>query len=186
VADHDGQRDVIAVLVHDHREVEEMFRELEANPGDAERRREIVDNVIRELVRHSVAEEMYLYPAAREHIPDGDEIVEHEIAEHAEAERTMKNLEKAEAGTPEFDRLVGELIAEIRHHLDEEEGKLFPRLAESCDADTLRSLGADVERAKKLAPTHPHPNAPDHPPLNKLLGPGLGFVDRLRDALSKR
>jgi hypothetical protein len=43
-----------------------------------------------------------------------------------------------------------------------------------------------VRRAKKMAPTRPHPSAPDTPPANKLLAPGTGLVDRLRDALSGR
>jgi hypothetical protein len=40
--------------------------------------------------------------------------------------------------------------------------------------------------AKKMAPTRPHPAAPDTPPANKLLAPGAGLVDRLRDALTGR
>ncbi|PNG20684.1 hemerythrin, partial [Streptomyces cahuitamycinicus] len=32
----------------------------------------------------------------------------------------------------------------------------------------------------------PHPSAPDTPPANKLLAPGTGMVDRLRDMLSGR
>jgi len=43
-----------------------------------------------------------------------------------------------------------------------------------------------VQQAKKLAPTRPHPSAPDKPPLNKVLGPPVGLVDRVRDALSGR
>lgn len=40
--------------------------------------------------------------------------------------------------------------------------------------------------AKKMAPTRPHPSAPDTPPGNKLLGPGVGLVDRARDLLTGR
>src|SRR3954453_23622214 len=57
------QRDVIEVLEHDHREVEEMFAELESLRGAAsdeakERRKDLADQVTIELVRHSVAEEV--------------------------------------------------------------------------------------------------------------------------------
>jgi hypothetical protein len=77
-------------------------------------------------------------------------------------------------------------MAVIRHHVREEETDLFPGLREACSADELRELGAKVETAKKLAPTRRHPAAPDRPPLNTLLAPGAGLVDRLRDALSGR
>ncbi|MBP5910566.1 hemerythrin domain-containing protein, partial [Streptomyces sp. LBUM 1478] len=61
-----------------------------------------------------------------------------------------------------------------------------PRLRASCSAEALNSLGDKVRTAKKTAPTRPHPAAPDTPPANKLLAPGMGLVDRMRDALSGR
>jgi hypothetical protein len=45
-------------------------------------------------------------------------------------------------------------------------------------------MGAKVEQVKKMAPTRPHPSAPDEPPGDKLLGPVTGLFDRLRDAVS--
>lgn len=175
---------LIDVIVRDHREVEEMFKQLESGTGTPEDRRSTADHVITELVRHSVAEEMYMYPAARKALPDGDELVDHEIEEHAEAEKLMKELEGLDASDPRFDELVTRLIADVRHHIDDEESDLLPRLRETCSPDDLIDLGDKVTAAKKRAPTHPHPSAPDTPPLNKLLAPGAGLVDRLRDALS--
>ena len=180
------ERDLIDILIEDHQEVEQLFMELEKGSGDAGQRRRLANVVIAELVRHSVAEEQYLYPTVRRAMPDGDRLADHEIAEHAEAERTMKELEGIEAGEPEFDVVLGRLTAEIRHHVQEEEGDLFPRLRAACAADDLRELGEKAERAKKLAPTRPHPSSPDEPPWNKVLGPVVGLVDRVRDAVTSR
>jgi hypothetical protein len=36
-----------------------------------------------------------------------------------------------------------------------------------------------------MAPTHPHPNAPDTPPGNMVLGPVAALADRFRDAMRK-
>ena len=47
-------------------------------------------------------------------------------------------------------------------------------------------LQAAIESGKDRAPTRPHPSAPDRPPLNKLLAPGAGPVDRIRDHRSGR
>src|SRR5438477_7966816 len=63
----DQQRDVIAVLEQDHREVEQMFAELESlRRGTGEermsRRKDLMKQVTIELVRHSVAEEVLVYP----------------------------------------------------------------------------------------------------------------------------
>lgn len=178
--------DLIAELTTDHREVEELFAELERSGTDDETRREAVSKVIAELVRHSVAEEMYLYPTARKALPDGDALVDEELREHVEAEEVMKQLEGCHPSDAEFDRLVRRLIDDVRHHIADEESVLFPRLHAACSAEQLADLGDKVRQAKSVAPTRPHPSAPDRPPLNKLLAPGTGLVDRLRDALTGR
>ncbi|OBA99033.1 hemerythrin [Mycobacteriaceae bacterium 1482268.1] len=179
------QQDLIDDIVTDHREVKAIFEELENNT-DPGARRQLVEHVITELVRHSVGEEMYLYPAARKALSDGDKIVDHELHEHAEAEQIMKKIEKTESEDAEFDKLVGELIEDIRHHIEDEESDLLPKMRDACDAKELSELGEKFEKAKKMAPTRPHPSAPDEPPANKILGPGMGLIDRMRDALSGR
>jgi hemerythrin superfamily protein len=177
---------VIDELVTDHREVEELFGKIEALPAGHKDRKMYADQVTMELVRHSVAEEAYLYPAVREHVAGGDALADKELEDHAKAEQIMKDLESCEADDPQFDRLVGMLMTEIREHLADEEGNLFPRLRSACPADALDDLGDKVRMAKKTAPTRPHPSAPDKPPANKMLAPGVGMVDRMRDALSGR
>lgn len=179
------QRDMIDVLTEDHREVEQMFTEL-GDTTDPRRRRELANVVIAELVRHAVAEEEYLYPTARTVLPDGDSIADREISEHAAAERTMKQLEDIDKTDAAFNPMLGSLMGQIRHHVRDEETKLFPRLRNACSHDDLRELGRKIELAKKAAPTRPHPATPDTPPWNKLLAPGAGLVDRVRDALTGR
>ncbi|MBQ0986949.1 hemerythrin domain-containing protein [Streptomyces sp. F63] len=177
---------VIDELTTDHREADEIFGRIEAlPPGDA-RRKELADEAVIELVRHSVAEEMHLYPAVRQYLPDGDSIADKEIEDHSSAERTMKQLESLEADDPDFDRLVTTLMREIRLHVEDEETTLFPRLRAAADAEELDRLGEKVRQAKQTAPTRPHPSAPSTPPANKLLAPGTGLVDRARDALTGR
>jgi hemerythrin superfamily protein len=178
--------DVITVLTTDHREVEQMFAQLEQLGPGAPERQQLTEQVITELVRHSVAEEAYLYPATRRFVPGGDQIADHELAEHAEAEKTMKELEGLDPSDSRFDTLLSKLMKEIREHVLEEEQELFPQLVAGADREELRELGRKVEAIKQVAPTRPHPSAPDTPPMNKLAGPAVGLVDRVRDALSGR
>ncbi|WP_175410948.1 hemerythrin domain-containing protein [Streptomyces sp. TRM64462] len=178
--------DVISELISDHREVEELFTRIEELPAGDDRRKTLADQATMELVRHSIAEEEYLYPAVREHVPGGDALADKELEDHGAAERTMKDLESCQAGDPRFDALIVQLMAQIREHVADEEADLMPRLRASCPPDELSRLGDKVRTAKKTAPTRPHPAAPDRPPLNKLLAPGTGLVDRVRDAISGR
>lgn len=77
-------------------------------------------------------------------------------------------------------------MREIREHVAKEEGEMFPHLRQVLSQDELVELGAKVESVKKIAPTRPHPSAPDQPPGNKVLGPVAGLFDRIRDAVSRR
>jgi hemerythrin superfamily protein len=90
------QRDVIRILIHDHREVEQMFTELERLVGmndeaSRQRRKDLVEQATIELVRHSVAEEAEVYPRVKQRVSDAE--AERAKQEHAEAEVTMKRLE---------------------------------------------------------------------------------------------
>ncbi|MBT2453354.1 hemerythrin domain-containing protein [Streptomyces sp. ISL-86] len=178
--------DVIAELTTDHQEVEDFFKNIQALPVGDPRRKHYADKATIELVRHSVAEEAYLYPAVREHLPEGDALADKELEDHAAAEQIMKDLEGCDADDPRFNELINKLMTDIRAHVTDEETNLFPRLRAMCSAETLAELGDKVRTAKKTAPTRPHPSAPDKPPANKLLAPGVGLVDRLRDMMSGR
>jgi hemerythrin superfamily protein len=177
--------DVIDVLTQDHREFQELANRISAS-ADADERRDLTDQLIAELVRHSVAEEMYVYPAMRDHLPNGDEAVEHDTEEHKELEKLMKKLEGADAKTTEFEDALRELQQVLADHVQDEESDQFPQLRAHVPDAELVELREKVERAKKIAPTRPHPNAPNAELFHKLAGPGVGLVDRLRDRLTNR
>lgn len=180
------QQDLISVIISDHRAVEQAFAELEGGAGAPDHRREVADHVIAELVRHSVAEEQFMYPAVRQSLDNGDQIADKEIADHSEAEQVMKRLESMGPEEPEFEQLLTQLISDVRKHVTDEENNLLPKLRAACSDDQLRDLGQKVQRAKKMAPTRPHPSAPDQPPANLILAPGTAFIDKIRDALTGR
>ena len=175
--------DVIDLLTTDHLEVLGLLTEFRTSTSP-ERRRELADVVIGELVRHSVAEEMFVYPAMRRHLPDGDAAVDHDVAEHQQLEKLMKDWEAADDA--EFDRVLDELEAVLRDHVDDEESEQFPQLRDHIPHRELVGLAAKVEAAKNVAPTRPHPLAPNNALFHFVVGPGVGLVDRLRDAWSGR
>jgi hemerythrin superfamily protein len=185
----DEQRDVIEILTHDHREVEQMFTELEGLVGmndeaSRQRRKDLVDQATIELVRHSIAEEAEVYPRVKEKVSDAE--AERAKQEHAEAEVTMKRLESLQPGDASFDQQLAVLMQEIREHVAEEEGQMFPHMRSIFTSEELIEMGSKVERVKKMAPIRPHPSAPDQPPGDKILGPVTGLFDRMRDAVSHR
>ncbi|WBB62522.1 hemerythrin domain-containing protein [Streptomyces sp. WMMC500] len=178
--------DVVDELTTDHREVEEFFERFHQAPHGSHDRKRLLDQVTVELVRHSVAEEQHLYPAVREHLPLGGKTADKELAEHAQVEQMLKDLEGMEPADPAFDSSVRALQREVTAHIHDEESTLFVLLRRTFSEDMLGELGEKVRTAKKVAPTRPHPSTPSTPPANKLIDPGVGLVDRARDLLTGR
>jgi hemerythrin superfamily protein len=177
--------DVVDVLTADHRDITALIAEI-WTVRDPMMRRDLTDTVISELVRHAVAEEMYVYPAMRNHLPDGDKAVEHDTEEHKELEQAMKKLEGLEVAAPEFDDTLRKLEEILADHVQDEEKEQFPQLRSRIPHDELVEMAGKVETAKKLAPTRPHPGAPNSELFHKIAGPGVGLVDRLRDMITHR
>ena len=185
----DEQRDVIEILTTDHREVEAMFIELETlmttrSGTDDELRKDLADQITIELVRHAVAEEVAVYPMVKEKV--SEEEAERAKREHAEAEETMKRLESLDSEDPTFEQEIRKLMNEIREHVAEEEGEMFPRMREVFSPEELTELGKRVEAIKAMAPTRPHPSVPNDPGKRLAVGPVAGLFDRLRDLASGR
>lgn len=183
------QRDVVDLLSADHREFDRIFQQLEQLRGRSdqeslERKRALVDDVTIGLVKHSVAEETQVYPEVQKKL-DKDE-AEHSKEEHAEAEETMKALERMDAGDPGFDDAVADLIAEIRHHVEHEEGRMFAELRASFTRQELLDMAEKVEAVKKIAPTRAHPMTPNDAGVRAVAGPVASLLDHLRDAVSGR
>jgi hemerythrin superfamily protein len=177
--------DVVDELTTDHREVTALLDEL-LDTSDPQTRRDMADTAITELVRHSVAEEMYVYPAMRDHLPDGGQSVEHDIEEHKQLEHTMKELEGCDPEDHRFMELVRQLRGQLHHHALDEENEQFPELRARIPREELVKMREQVATAKKVAPTRPHPNAPNNEVFHKLVGPGVGLMDRVRDKLAGR
>jgi len=185
----EAQRDVVDVLTADHREFDRIFTELEGlrhrtGSDVLKRKRELVDEVTIGLVKHSVAEETQVYPRVEKQV-DKEE-AEHSKEEHAEAEETMKRLERMDPDDPGFDDAVKELIDEIRHHVQHEESRMFTELRATFSRDELIEMAEKVEAVKKIAPTRAHPMTPNEAGVRMAVGPVASLLDHLRDAVSGR
>jgi hemerythrin superfamily protein len=178
-------RDVLDVLMDDHRRMQSLVAEIRTTTDDGAAR-DLADMAIAAIVRHSVAEEMYVYPVMRQYLPDGDAAVQHDVEEHQQLEELLKTLEHLDESDPQFRQVAGEVEATLADHVQDEELEQFPSLRRLVPAETLQQLAAKVELAEKIAPTRPHPSAPHSELFHKTIGTGVGFVDRVKDALTGR
>jgi hemerythrin superfamily protein len=175
------RRDAIAVLTEDHRTVEDLFKRFEKTTDRAVKTRgDLVERMVRELSIHAAIEEQLLYPRLRlagEKIKD--EVLEG-LEEHHVVKELLAEIERMNPEMERFEAKVTVLMENVRHHIEEEEGELFPRARRALTAGELVEIGEGLEALKSMAPTRPHPNAPDEPPGN-LANLGVAGVDRARD-----
>lgn len=177
----DMHTELVALLLADHQEVQRLLEAFDAAPASG--RSEAFCEIVHTLVGHEIAEEEVVYPALRRAAADGEAIADERIAEQSEAEELLKEMERTPVESPEFTTMFQKLRTAVLHHAEAEEQTAFPALSTNVTPDQLRQLGSRYEKAKSMAPTHPHPHAPDTPPGNILLGPVAALMDRMRDAL---
>ena len=186
--------DVFQVLKQDHDEVKAMLAQLEEGPrasaGATEEqlafRKRSVDEVIIEESKHEAAEQQYFWPAVKRLGADGVRVAELGLEQEAEAETVLANLDKLQPGDEAFEERFGAFASAARAHIAYEEAHAWPLLRAAISADEAQQLGEQIARAKKLAPTRPHPYVPPQPGAAKTAGSVAGVADRLRDAVSGR
>jgi hemerythrin superfamily protein len=141
--------DAISLLTQDHRRVDDLFRRFEelGSGNDAERGR-LAEQMADELTVHASIEEAVFYPAVRDLLAQGDELVEEALHEHQEVRDTLAELGEMEPGSARFDSAVSTLISEVRHHVNEEENEIFPKLRSAIGQSQLVELGRRLEESK--------------------------------------
>jgi hemerythrin superfamily protein len=182
--------DAIALLKADHKEVEQLFSQFEKAGDRALKLKEkLVEKMIRALAIHAAIEEMFFYPAVRTAALKANtkvsgaasDLVLESLEEHHIVKWTLAELEKMKATDERFDAKVTVLIENVKHHVGEEENDLFPKARRLMNAKVLNELGERMEKAKKLAPTRPHPRVSDTPPGNFVAGTVAAMMDKGRD-----
>jgi hemerythrin superfamily protein len=182
--------DAITTLRDDHKRVEKLFKEfekLEKNDGSATQKKRIVDEIVRELSVHAAIEEQHFYPAVKSQVEEAEDTVLEGLEEHHVVKWTLSELDGMKGDEERFDAKVTVLIESVRHHVEEEEGEMFPKVREAIGRKELQELGQVMDKARASVPAKPQPKAPDEPPAN-LIGrtkdapeAKSGFLGRLRE-----
>lgn len=175
----------ISLLEKDHRTVERIFDQLEKLTGDGSprKKRELCEKLVRELSIHSAIEEMIFYPEVKKAIPEAKEMVLESLEEHNVVKWELDAIQSSKIEDAHLDAKIKVLKDAVMHHVEEEENNLFPMVSERMKAATLTDIGKRLEQVKKIAPTRPHPRAPNQPPANVVIGVGASVMDRAMDAV---
>ncbi|MER6136101.1 hemerythrin domain-containing protein [Streptomyces sp. NPDC001815] len=143
-------RDVVQLILDDHRKMEDLFRQMRSVEADrATALKEFADL----LIAHALAEEAKVYPALKRYRNIDDEEVEHGEHEHDEGNKALLALlEVDEVGSDDWDEKLEELVEAVAHHTDEEERTILNGARENVAMERREELGADFveERAHQL------------------------------------
>lgn len=133
--------DAIELLTNQHREVEDLFEELE-NATDSGDRQALFEELADNLAIHTAIEERHFYPTVR--ASETEEILRESAEEHLAAKRTLVDLLDMPPSDEAFDAKLAVLKEQIEHHVKEEEKNLFPKVRKLLDADQLEALGQEM------------------------------------------
>ena len=143
--------DLTDLIASDHRQVEELFEQLESGDGD---RRHLVDKVIDELTAHTAAEEQVVYPAIRDMVPEGGRTADRALSEHKGMKEAINQLKQGQPGDTQFETALRNLRSEVQSHVAEEENELLPALRMVIGTDKMVELGDVFTQVKGTISTH--------------------------------
>jgi hemerythrin-like domain-containing protein len=158
--------DVVELLTARHRELQKLVEEYERATGDPQERPAILAELRQLLSIHEAVEQQLVHPLVRRQLPDGHRLAVEILDQEQAGALLLARIEETQPGTVEREELVRALFDAVRRHVDTEETAVFPLLRLHLGPRERMRLGAMVERAERLAPTHPHPHAPTTPAGN--------------------
>lgn len=140
----------IALLKQDHERVKGLFRDFEAAGDRAHKKKgAIAQEAINELEVHATIEEEIFYPAfQKKGKRDDREMVAEAVEEHHVGKVLMEELHDMDPGDERFAAKFTVLTELIEHHIEEEEGEMFPE-AEQRLGKNLDALGEQMARRKE-------------------------------------
>jgi hemerythrin superfamily protein len=130
------------LLKTQHREVEALFAQVTKATG-AEKER-LFDELLSNLVAHDAIEREILYPECERALGEL-ELLGESLVEHGLVEFSLHLCDEARK-KDDFDPKLVVLKEVVEHHVEEEEGELFPRLSKELETEELEALGERLEK----------------------------------------
>jgi len=136
----------IELLKTDHNTVSRLFQKVKAT--EESEHKELFEQIREELEIHTHIEETIFYPKVKEE-KELEDLVLEGIEEHHQAKIFLRELSALTEESEKFEPKLKVLMEDITHHVQEEEGEMFPKIEELFDESTLEELGAEMEEEKQ-------------------------------------
>jgi hemerythrin-like domain-containing protein len=159
MAKKEKELNAVDLLSQQHREVEKLFAAFE-KAEDAEDKEALFEEIADKLAVHTKIEEQIFYPAVRE--KKTEDMVMEAFVEHTSAKRLLADLMESDPSEGAFDAQMKVLKEQIEHHVEEEEGQLFPAAKKVLGKEELVALAQEMTALQtELEGTDPRPDRPE-------------------------
>jgi len=140
---------LIDKIKSDHRTVEMLYQRFQSTPAtEIDTKNSIKADIIKELCIHAACEEMVLYPAVNKFVngsksKDGETLAQHSLEEHREMKQGLYDLEQIDHNNiTAITAKLDQVMADVMHHVKEEESELLPALEKSVTQQQLYDFGS--------------------------------------------
>ncbi|CAG8540656.1 581_t:CDS:2 [Ambispora gerdemannii] len=146
--------DVFTQILKDHDSIEDLYR-LFQGETDPKNREKIGNDIIREATVHTYTEEIVVYRAYQEYMPDGKKYAQDSLKEHEDIRKMLAKLEFLKVTDPEYAEMMDLAMKEFVKHVKEEEEEILPRLKRYLNDELVDDLGEEYARIKPTVPQKP-------------------------------
>jgi hemerythrin-like domain-containing protein len=141
----------IQLLKNEHETAKRAFGQIQA--ASAEQRAALWAKLQPELKVHEEIEEAALYGPVADEVGSRDETLKewqgHHLEEVGELEALIQELDGTDPASDEWMEGIEELQQTLEHHIQEEEGDIWPRIQRAWDQSKLEHAGEKMEALKR-------------------------------------
>jgi len=175
-------KDLLSIIREEHEIVLNLYDRYGTCGSDVEKMA-IGYNLIKLLSIHSAKEEMVLYPLIRVKFPNGGQVADLALQEHLQLKKDLYELDHlgSSASLSEIDAIVQRTYQDLKTHLEHEEAEILTQLLKHLSTEEYKTARDSFVSHLALAPSHPHPDAPDQPPANAAANAASVPLDAAKD-----
>ncbi|KAM3461434.1 hypothetical protein NHJ6243_004954 [Beauveria neobassiana] len=179
---------ISSAIVKDHRELKEYYDEVINNPNNHDHQQRYGNQFTWELARHSVGEELVVYPALEKYLGDrGKKMADEDREEHHQVKEMLKVFQNMSSSDKEYIPQLKKIWSTLDEHIKEEEERDLPALEEKHQQahGESNSMATSFGRTKAFVPSRSHPSAGEKPPFETVMGLLTAPIDHIADIFRK-
>ncbi|CAE6528899.1 unnamed protein product [Rhizoctonia solani] len=165
-------------ILVDHNNVRDLHKRFIAayKNKDEELMNNIANTIVHEAALHSDGEELSIYKVLDTH--GLHDAAEKDREEHQQVKQAMAHIDSnsvSSLGIDEFANIVERACQLFIQHAEDEENNQYKQLSAKLSNEEKAALAKDFLKAREMAPSRPHPSAPQ----------GGGVGQKIMGTLSK-